>query len=302
MQRRYGTLRCLLSNCTYVSEVEQKGKTYAGQHEPIVARELFDKVQTILASRSLDSMRQPKLVSASLLQGLIFDCHGRRMGPAHTTRNGQRFRYYVTHSKSIMESEPAAYRLSAEELEQHCATLLADHVASQVGSVDDHAKAKSLAQLLLTGSHAERRACLIERVRKIVVGDAKLSIELVEGHMLQRSLERVRHGNDARLLIGKAQGGERPKRNAQLLLLLQDANRARTLATTKPKLNLEQLAAKFGRSTERYKRLLRLSYLSPTIVTAIIQSSQPGQLTNRHLQNLDRLPLSWADQEKMLLG
>ncbi len=31
----------------------------------------------------------------------------------------------------------------------------------------------------------------------------------------------------------------------------------------------------FGRSTERYKRLLRLSYLSPTIVGAIVKGNSP---------------------------
>ena len=57
-----------------------------------------------------------------------------------------------------------------------------------------------------------------------------------------------------------------------------------------------------GRSTERYKRLLRLSYLSPTIIDAIIASRQPPQLTNRFLQNLDGLPVSWVEQERLLLG
>lgn len=90
--------------------------------------------------------------------------------------------------------------------------------------------------------------------------------------------------------------------NPQLIILLKDAYRARALALSKPRLSLEQLATKFGRSIERYKRLLRLSYLSPTIVTAILHSHQPSHLTNRFLQNLDGLPLSWAVQEQLLLG
>ena len=70
----------------------------------------------------------------------------------------------------------------------------------------------------------------------------------------------------------------------------------------RPKLTLDQLAAKFGRSIERYKRLLRLSYLSPTVVHAIVASQQPAHLNNRFLQNLDGLPLSWAEQGQLLLG
>ena len=89
--------------------------------------------------------------------------------------------------------------------------------------------------------------------------------------------------------------------NPQLIVLLKDAQRARALALSKPKLPLDQLAARFGRSTERFKRLLRLSYLSPSLVNAIIAGEQPASVTNRFLQNLDGLPLSWADQDALLL-
>ena len=94
---------------------------------------------------------------------------------------------------------------------------------------------------------------------------------------------------------------DQQKADPQLLVLMQDARRARALALAKPQLQLEQLAAKFGRSAERYKRLVRLSYLSPTIITAALQVDRPHQLTSRFLQNLDGLPLCWIDQEQLLL-
>ena len=84
-------------------------------------------------------------------------------------------------------------------------------------------------------------------------------------------------------------------------MLLQDARRAQALALTKPNLSLEQLASTFGRSTERYKRLLRLSYLSPKFIQAVVDGKQPARVTNRFLQNLDGLPLSWFAQEDLLL-
>jgi len=72
------------------------------------------------------------------------------------------------------------------------------------------------------------------------------------------------------------------------------------LALARPKLSLDQLA-KFGRSPERYKRLLRLSYLSPSIVATVLEGTQPARLTSRFLQNLDGLPLTWSEQEQLLL-
>ncbi len=75
------------------------------------------EAQAILTAFSTSAVRGPKLVSGSLLQGLIVDRHGRTMGPVHTTRNGQRFRYYVTHPRTIREGDPAPYRLAADAIE-----------------------------------------------------------------------------------------------------------------------------------------------------------------------------------------
>jgi hypothetical protein len=292
----------MLSNRTYVGEVAHKGKIHPGQQEAIVERQLFDRAQVIIANLSTETMRQPRLVSASLLQGLIVDCHGRTMGPVHTTRSGQRFRYYVTHPKTIKEGDPAPYRLSGNELERHCTELLADHIATQVSSVDGDSEAKKLAEALRVGTHREKRELIIERVRRILIGDGTLTIVLADGHRLERSFERVRHGNDVKLIVGELANCGTPSAHPQLIILLRDAHRARALAMAKPRLSMDELATRFGRSTERFKRLLRLSYLSPTIISAIIEARQPPHLTNRFLQNLDGLPLSWNAQAQLLLG
>ena len=297
----YGSVRCLLGNRLYVGEISHKGKIHPGQQQPIVDRQVFDEAQAILTALSTSAVRGPKLVSGSLLRGLIVDRYGRTMGPVHTTRNGQRFRYYVTHPRTIREGDPAPYRLAANAIERICCELLASHAAAQVSSIDGAADAQKLADDLNHGEHRQRRELIIERVRKVTIGDAMLTMALNDGATLERSIERIRHGNDAKLVIGEQPCTNRSAADPQLIILLRDAQRARALASSKPKLTLDQLAAKFGRSAERYKRLLRLSYLSPNIVGAIIAGEQPAQMTNRFLQNLDGLPLSWAEQDALLL-
>ena len=297
----YGSVRCLLSNRTYVGEVVHKEKVYQGQHDPIVDRLVFEEAQAIFSSLSTEAVRGPKLVSGSLLQGLIVDRHGRTMGPVHTTRSGQRFRYYVTHPRTIRVGDPAPYRLCAAAIETICCELLADHIANQIMSVDGDCDAKRLADVLAGADHRQRRELIIERIRKVTVGDAMLSLLLNDGTMLERSIERIRHGNDAKLVIGDLAVADRPTSNPQLIILLKDAHHARALAMAKPNFDLDRLAQMFGRSAERYKRLVRLSYLSPTIVSAIIDGKQPAHLTGSYLQNLDGLPLSWAEQDASLL-
>ena len=111
-----------------------------------------------------------------------------------------------------------------------------------------------------------------------------LSMLLNDGTTLERSMERIRHGNDAKLIVGELVVSDQPKSDPQIIILLKAAHRARALATARPNFALGQLAKTFGRSTERYKRLLRLSYLSPTIVSTIIEAGQPAHLTGRFLQ------------------
>ena len=220
------------------------------------------------------------------------------MGPTHTRRNGQRFRYYVTHPKSVEQGSPAAYRVAAEPMERHCVTLLGKHLTNSIRSIDG----PDATEVLRGENKGERRALILEHVRKIIVGDAKLTMEMADGKRLLRALERVRHGNDAKLIVGDLTPPARSLGNQQLIILLQDAARAQALALAKPRLTLNELAAKFGRSPERFKRLIRLSYLSPRIVTSILKGTQPSQLTSRTLQHLDGLPLSWSEQEAMLLA
>jgi site-specific DNA recombinase len=292
----------VLSNRTYVGEVEHKGKVYPGQQQAIVTRETFQEAQRILATLSTEEVRRPKLVSYSLLQGIIVDRHGRRMGPVHTRRSGQRFRYYVTHPKTLERDGPAAYRLTADELERRCCELVAEHLASQVTSVDGKAEANRQAAILTGGPNEDCRKTIAANIRAVIIGDAELTLELTSGETVIRRLERVRHGNDAALMVGPTHHPEEQKADPQLLILLQDAQRTQALALAKPKLSLDQLAAKFGRSPERFKRLLRLSYLSPAIVARALEGTQPDRLTNRFLQHLDGLPLSWSEQEQLLLA
>ncbi len=201
------------------------------------------------------------------------------------------------HAKTIKEGEPKAYRLAAKGIETVCCELLADHIAAQISSIDDERDAKRMASIVAGDDHRQRRELIIERVRKVTIGDGSLSLLRNDSTIHERSLERVRQGNDAKLVVGDLAAAEDPRRNPQLVILLKDAYRAQALAMAKSNFTLERLAKLFGRSTERYKRLLRVSYLSPTIVSTLVSDEQLAHLTGKYLQQLDGLPLSWAEQE-----
>jgi DNA invertase Pin-like site-specific DNA recombinase len=201
----------------------------------------FERAQAILASRSTEEMHRPKLASSSLMQGLIFDRHGRKMGPAHTRRSGQRFRYYVAHAKWIEQDGPAAYRIAAEPIEHHCLAILAEHQAGQVRSIDEAANAASLAR-----SAADKRQLVCDHVRRVTIGDAELTLEFKDGAIAQRSLERVRPGNDAKLIVGSLSPDGRARRQSAAHCASAGCGSCADPCLAKSKLSLDALATSSG--------------------------------------------------------
>jgi hypothetical protein len=82
------------------------------------------------------------------------------------------------------------------------------------------------------------------------------------------------------------------------LLLRAHAIRARVLE--EPSLPLKEIAAEQDISSSYVTRLLRLAFLAPDIVTAILNGKHPPQLTANRLMDDTRLPLDWSAQRELL--
>jgi len=70
--------------------------------------------------------------------------------------------------------------------------------------------------------------------------------------------------------------------------------------------SLAELAARAKVSTRYVRRLLRLAFLAPVIVEAVVAGRQPAELTAQRLLTRTALPLDWAAQKaargSMLVG
>src|SRR3954463_1410865 len=85
----------LLRNRVYLGELNHKGASHPGQHEPIIAPALFEAVQEKLTS-NLNGPRMQRAASGALLLGRIFDDRGNRMSPSTAKKRELRYRYYVS--------------------------------------------------------------------------------------------------------------------------------------------------------------------------------------------------------------
>ena len=84
------------------------------------------------------------------------------------------------------------------------------------------------------------------------------------------------------------------------LFVRAHAIRARLLQD--PSLTLKEIAAEEGVVSSYVSRLVRLAFLAPDIVTAILNGRHPPQLTANRLMDDTRLPLDWRAQRELLFS
>ena len=85
----------LLGNRTYRGEVVHKGKDYPGEHEAIVSKGLWEKVQAALSENTRAKQAKAKTKIISPLQGVVRcgHCDG-AMGLTYTQKGPRRYTYY----------------------------------------------------------------------------------------------------------------------------------------------------------------------------------------------------------------
>ena len=115
----YGPLAYFLKNRVYLGEVHHGGKWFEGEHKAIIDRATFDRVQELLKSKT-QGRKVKRSASGALLQGKLFDDKGNRMSPSFSSKNGVRYRFYV--SSAVLRGRKGAAgsvaRIAAEVIEQ----------------------------------------------------------------------------------------------------------------------------------------------------------------------------------------
>jgi hypothetical protein len=83
-----------------------------------------------------------------------------------------------------------------------------------------------------------------------------------------------------------------------LIKLLREAHQVRKLVLAAPSDSLNVIAARAGRCRKQMVKLLRLSWLSPRIVEAVVDDRLADRFDRRHLLDM-AVPSSWADQHEL---
>jgi site-specific DNA recombinase len=335
-----GALYHMLQNRIYRGEIVHKTQAYPGEHEPIIDKDLWQKVQKTLAANRVDRGAGNGNHYVNLLAGLLYDARGEPMTPSHAVKKGICYRYYVSKSLVTQGVKSARWgqRIPAAHIETlvmgRIRTWLADPVvvlnAVQCHEPDAIIQRKLLEEASrLVGSWRELaadrlRAILCAAVTRVQIHSDRIDVSLdqmgiafwLNGKAQPQPAhsggdERERHlmvltipvrlkraGIEMRLVVDD--GSEPANVDPGLVRLLLRANTIRARVLEAPSLPLKEIAAEEGISSSYVTRLLRLAFLAPAVVTAILNGRHPPQLTANRLMDDTRLPLDWAAQRELL--
>ncbi len=117
----------LLRNRIYLGEISHNGSWFAGVHQPIIARDLWDKVHEVLSKdgRVRAGETQSRARSDALLRGLLYSANGEPMYATHTRKNGRKYNYYFSRSESRFGAKAkSCERMPAAEIETATVTQI----------------------------------------------------------------------------------------------------------------------------------------------------------------------------------
>lgn len=298
-----GPLAQLLKNPIYLGKVRHRDAIYDGEHDAIIDQALWNQAQTIARDNGRDHKVGRKARNPSLLAGLITDPEGRPMTPSHTRKEGKQYRYYISRL-APGEDRQRAWRVPAGEIERivmgAVVASLRDHAETAGGAAEnivaDVSRRTTLAEELTSQSIAEQRSVLLHMQLRVQLGEESIILLLGANQRKQVTIPArlVRRGYDVRLALPP--GGENlSEADPVLLKLIAHARAAQCMVETGVPY---PCVAHYGK--RHFWQLLRIAWLAPDILTAIIEGRQPPQLTGRKLLRATNIPLDWAGQRRVL--
>ena len=291
-----GPLAALLKNPVYIGKVAHGGKLHEGEHDGIIDDELWGEVQSVLATNRREHRLGTRSRYPSLLTGMIIDPDGRSMSPTHATKGSKRHHYYISRLNPG-EDRKNIWRMPAGEIDRAVIQCLVRWVAaSEKLTADDPDESESVTIPLL--SVPEQRALLLARSAKVQVTLDGLLIKLgpeEQATTITLSACLARRGSEVRLIVSPDDSS--PDRQPdpvllKLVVLARTAQQAQLSGSEDP------LVSHYSKA--HLQQLLRISWLAPDILSAVVEGRQPVTLTGRRLLRTANMPLSWQAQRELL--
>lgn len=332
------TVHAIVRNPVYVGEIRGHDRTYPGVHEALVSRETWDKAQRICEERRRRAPhnRATDHFLAGLLwdelgrhMRLDLKDRGARTYATYVSSNA-----IWSQKRFIRQYRSSADELDALVVAS-VAEFLADRVKLRTALKGLGLFGQELEALAEKGAGASDRLAATPKAHlkdlfkaiacRVELGEDRLTIELralelrrylewagataFRGrpadwscsdarHRLEISVRAVTAGRWPSLHIEPRTASCDARPDGKLVALLRSARKAQRLVEENRGLGVEALARMQGCRAAQFARFVRLNYLAPDIVTAILDGTHPPGLKRQTLLRTD-IPTDWAVQRKL---
>ena len=323
-----GALYHLLANPIYVGEIRHKKVTYPGQHEPIIERAKWQRVQEVLNQRAAHPRGGSITKTTGLLMGRLFDENGELLYSCWAKKGQLRYRYFVSRKlvRGSNKPEDRGWCLPAGRTEE-AVTAAALQILSDRGALASTLKnwGLSASELKQAIEAIDSKVKSFEQVR--TMEESETIIERVElkrdgmqitlnlGAMLPQfphggatlrmtrlvPMQLRRRGVETRLVIpGEAVTATRT--DPALLRALARGYNWFCELTSGRAVSTKQIADREGLSDSYVRHVVPLGLLAPAIVESICVGRQSVSLSAERLKDHASFPIAWDAQQQLLSG
>ncbi len=330
-----GHLHRILNNPLYCGRIVHKNLSYPGLHERIIGQAVWERTKTMLAMNRQGHKRRKTAQHTSLLTGLLFDPSGNRYVPSHTSRHGRRYRYYVlqalTRNGGKFDEKPP--RLPADQIEGLVRNGIEKLLTTPsilrkaltmwlpARSLEQlFSRAKKLGPKLSHSSSNHWREHVSGVLKKVIIHPRAVKLHIsraglmrwLDGTVQTDSTDQadiwvwevpceLRHrGQQLRIVIDTPDQPLSRKPDATMIKMLRRAQHWREQLESDQAKPMKDLAKINGVNGSYFTRVLRLAYLAPDIIEAIVEGRQPVNLTATILLKMHDMPIDWAHQRRRL--
>ncbi|MEP2608552.1 MAG: recombinase family protein [Cyclobacteriaceae bacterium] len=333
-----GTVYNILRNPIYVGEIRGDDCTYPGIHDPIISQETWDAAQQISAERRRkpphskgtnhflagllwDDLGRHMLLDLNWHRGRTYAAYAssnaawsqREFKRAYRS-NADRLDQLVCAAISEFFCDRGKLRGALKKLgvfgkELDKMAELGNSAAARFQTTPPAAMKALAAALLLRVEVAEESIAIVFRaleLRRYLTWDDQSGFRgrpsewsgseaYYELSIPVRAIAAERWPSLNIMPRAKEASGK-PKK--QLVNLVENARKAQRLVEENRELSIDELSKRQGCRPTFFARLIRLNYLAPDIVTAIIDGVQPSELTRKQLLE-SNVPTDWALQRRL---
>ena len=321
----------MLKNVLYVGKIPHKQNIYDGQHQAIISQEIFDEVQNIKSKNRIGRLAPSRFIEHSLLKGFIYcDCCQSAMVSTKSNKKNKVYEYYTSvravkegfkncHVGSIPAGEMDNFILQQMEVLIKSPKIIAGLineakiVRPNVKDIQILNKLNSEETFISHLSSTTQRQLLLLLIKKIRVNVDRIKImytdlaislmsEDIKEQLFPNNIDGEKNEILYRVCLRRKRGSlkifapekYKPDENNPLYIALIKAFTGQE-KMKKDNIFIDELAKQEGLSREYVGKVMRMTFLAPDIITAIVDGVYPKTLSLKKILESE-IPILWTQQ------